>query len=491
MHKPHAVCIPFPAQSHINAMLSVAKLLHQKGFHITFVNTEYNHKRILKSRGSNSLDDLPSFRFRTIPDSMPVADDDDIDAPQDLPTLCIAVSNDFLAPFCSLLSQLNHDDDDDFPVVSCIVSDGFMSFTIRAAAEFSIPVAHFFPFSACSLWGFSNLGELVKRGITPLKDESYLTNGYLETTIDWIRGMKNIRLKDLPSFARTTNPNDIFLNFVIQETERTAKASAIILNTFDALEQEVLDVLSQILPPIYTIGPVHLFTDKTKEKKLEKIATNLWEENPNCLDWLDSNEPNSVVYVNFGSIAVMTNQNLIEFAWGLANSGKPFLWIIRPDLVIGVEDDYDYDYDYYSTILPIGFFEKIRGRGMIASWCAQKEVLKHPSVAGFLTHCGWNSIIESLCAGVPMILWPYFADQPTNCRYCCVEWGIGLEIDSDVKRDEVERCVNEVMEGEKGKDMKKKVMELKNLAEESCKFGGSSYCNLDELILQILSKDRT
>jgi len=123
---------------------------------------------------------------------------------------------------------------------------------------------------------------------------------------------------------------------------------------------------------------------------------------------------------------------------------------------------------------------------MLASWCPQEEVLKHPSIGGFLTHSGWNSTLETVCGGVPIISWPFFAEQQTNCRYSCIEWGIGMEIDNDVKRDDVEKLVRELMEGDKGKEMKRKVMEWKTMAEEAVKPGGSSYLNLDKLIADIL-----
>lgn len=169
--KPHVVCIPFPAQSHINAMLSIAKLLHERGFYVTFVNTEYNHKRIIKSRGPDSLHGLSDFRFETIPDGMPEASD--IDAPQDLPALCVSSFENFLAPFCSLISRLNDASsrDSSIPPISCIVGDGLCSFSIQAATEFNVPIAQFWPISACSLLGFIHLQELVNRGITPLKGD--------------------------------------------------------------------------------------------------------------------------------------------------------------------------------------------------------------------------------------------------------------------------------------------------------------------------------
>ncbi|KAF8411200.1 hypothetical protein HHK36_003744 [Tetracentron sinense] len=470
--KPHAVCIPYPAQGHINPMLKLAKLLHYKGFHITFVNTEFNHQRLLKSRGPDSLKGLHNFQFHTIPDGLPPSD---VDATQDIPSLCESTSKNCLAPFRNLLTHLNDTSSSNVPPVSCIVSDGITTFTLKVAEELGIPEVLFWTTSACGFLGYVHYCHLIERGLTPLKDESYLTNGYLDTVIDWVQGMKDIRLRDFPSFIRTSDPSDIMLNFFKEEVERAFKASAIVINTFEAFERDALDALSSIVPPIYTIGPLQLLQDQILDNGLKNIGSNLWKEEIGCLEWLNSKEPNSVVYVNFGSITVMTPQHLTEFAWGLANSKETFLWIIRPDLVVGD-----------AAILPSEFVTETKERGMLASWCSQEQVLKHRSIGGFLTHCGWNSTFESVCGGVPMICWPFFAEQQTNCRYACKEWGIGMEIDNNVRREEVERLVRELMEGEKGKEMKNKAMEWKKIAEEATRPVGSSHLNVDKVINEVL-----
>ncbi|XP_049386832.1 7-deoxyloganetin glucosyltransferase-like [Solanum stenotomum] len=474
--KPHAVCLPYPAQGHISPMLKLAKILNHKGFHITFVNTEHNHKRLLKSRGPHSLNGLPSFRFETIPDGLPPCDPD---ATQDISSLCKSTTTTCLGPFKELLAKLKNTN---VPRVSCIVSDGSMSFTLSAAQDLGIPQVLFWTPSACGLLCYMYYRDLVEKGYTPLKDESYLTNGYLDTSLDWIPGMKGVRLRDLPSFLRTTNPEEYMIKLIIQETERSKNASAIIINTFETLEGEVVESLQKLLPPIYVVGPLNLLMEHVvDEKNLEGLGLNLWKEETKCLDWLDSKKPNSVVYVNFGSITVMTANQLIEFAWGLANSQMEFLWIIRPDIVSGEKE-----------ILPSEFVEETKERGMLTSWCPQEQVLSHPAIGGFLTHSGWNSTLESIGNGVPMICWPFFAEQQTNCWFKCTQWGIGMEIDNNVKRDEVESLVRELMVGEKGKDMKKKAMEWKKLAEEAAaKTTGSSYVNIDKLINQILLSETT
>nr|AKA44599.1 UGTPg32 [Panax ginseng] len=472
--KPHAVCIPFPAQGHINPMLKLAKLLHRKGFHISFVNTEFNHNRLLRSRGPAALDSLPDFRFYAIPDGLPPSDPD---STQDIPSLCKYTPTHSLLPFCSLISKLNDTSvSHDVPPVTCIVSDGVMSFTLKAAEKFSLPEVLFWTTSACGLLGYLQYRHLVERGYTPLKDMSYVTNGYLDTKIEWVPGMKDIKLRDFPSFIRTTDPNDTMLNFLQTESAALPRARALILNTFDALEQDVLDAISSIQPRIYTVGPLQLMVNQIQDHRLKSMSSNLWKEEVGCIDWLDTKEANSVVYVNFGSITVMTAKQLTEFAWGLANSKKHFLWIVRPDIVVGV-----------SAMLPGEFITDTENRGMLASWCPQEEVLKHPAIGGFLTHNGWNSTVESISGGVPVICWPFFAEQQTNCRYSCVEWGIGMEIDNEVKRDEVEVLVRELMDGEKGKEMRRNALEWKKKAEEAAgQVDGSSRMNLDKVVDQVL-----
>ncbi|XP_043722111.1 7-deoxyloganetin glucosyltransferase-like [Telopea speciosissima] len=468
--KPHVVCIPYPAQGHINPMFKVAKLLHHRGFHVSFVHTEYNYSRLLKSRGPDSLKALPGFRFHSIPDGLPLPD---VDATQDIPSLCDSTSKTCLLPFRTLLSQLNTTDG--IPPVTCIVADGCMSFTLDAAEELGIPEVLFWTPSACGFLAYMHYYLLIEKGLTPLKDVSCLTNGYLDTEIDGIPGMKDMRLRDMPSFVRTTDPNDIMLNFLKRETGRSKRATAIIINSFDAIEKDVLNALSSMLPPVYSIGPLQLLLNQVENDGLKSIGSNLWREEPECLDWLNSKEPGSVVYVNFGSITVMTAQQLVEFAWGLANSEQTFLWIIRPDLVRGD-----------SAMLPPEFETLTKERGMLASWCRQEQVLNHPAIGGFLTHCGWNSTLETICGGVPILCWPFFAEQQTNCRYSCVNWGIGDEIDSNVKREDVEMLVRDLMVGVKVKEMKNKAMEWKKKAEEAIAPGGSSHLNFDNFVNQLL-----
>ncbi|CAI0474568.1 unnamed protein product [Linum tenue] len=277
--------------------------------------------------------------------------------------------------------------------------------------------------------------------------------------------MRNIRLRDLPSFATTMDVDDVAFHFVRTETRNCLKSSgAIIFNTFDAFEEPVLEAIrTNFGGQVYKIGPLHLLGKEMYEPETESksISLNLWKEDLKCTEWLDEKEPQSVVYVNYGSMAVMSDDHLKEFAWGLAESKRPFLWIIRSDITMGS-----------SAILPTEFLEEIKGLGV------------------FLTHCGWNSAMESVSAGVPMICWPFYAEQQTNCRYACTEWGIGVELSQDVKRNEVVDAVEEMMNGEAGKVMKHKALEWQKKAREAVGVQGSSLDNFMKFLLDYDHKNK-
>nr|ACF84905.1 unknown [Zea mays] len=271
------------------------------------------------------------------------------------------------------------------------------------------------------------------------------------------------------------------LNFFIHEVEAMSQASAVVINTFDDLDATLLHAMAKLLSrPIYTVGPLLLTVRNNvpADSPVAAIGSNLWKEQEAPLRWLDGRAPRSVVYINFGSVTVMSNEQLVEFAWGLANTGYTFLWNVRPDLVKGG--------DSAGAGLPPEFLAATEGRSMLSTWCPQAEVLEHEAVGLFLTHSGWNSTIESICGGVPMVCWPFFAEQQTNCRYKRTEWGIGMEIGNDVRRGEVKALIREAMEGEKGRDMRRRVTELKGSAVAAAKLNGRSMRNVDRFIDEVL-----
>lgn len=233
-NKPHAVCIPYPAQSHIKGMMKLAKLLHHMGFYITFVNTEFNQNRLIKAGGPDSLNGFPNFQFKTIPDSLSPSDPD---GNQDITLLCRSIRRNLLTPFRNLLAQLNDDDNTTTPSVTCIVSDGIMPFTIRAAHELRIPVAVFWTFAACAFMGYYQHRALLDKGLTPLKDG--------------IPGMTDIRLKDLPTFFHTTDPNNEIFNLSMESAESASQASALVF-ILSMRWSKMFWVLSHLFFPTFT-----------------------------------------------------------------------------------------------------------------------------------------------------------------------------------------------------------------------------------------------
>ncbi|KAJ0579876.1 putative UDP-glucuronosyl/UDP-glucosyltransferase, UDP-glycosyltransferase family [Helianthus annuus] len=320
---------------------------------------------------------------------------------------------------------------------------------------------------------------LVNQSCFFVSDESDLTTEYLDMEIDWIPGMEGLLLKELPEFMRYSKPEDPSFKYLLETAQAADNVSHIIIHTFEELEAKLVKGIKSIFPNIYTVGPLQLHLNqitKMETKNFDLDCYSLWKEEPKCVQWLQSKEPNSVVYVNFGSITVMSLQELLEFGWGLVNSNLYFLWIIRTDLVDGEP-----------AVLPQELYEAMSEKGFIGSWCSQEEVLNHPAVGGFLTHGGWGSIIESLSAGVPMICWPFSGDQLINCRQMCKEWEVGMEIERNVKRDEVEKLVRVLMEGEEGERMRKKAMEWKKTAETAVAANGSSCFDIEKLVDTIIN----
>nr|GEV55736.1 UDP-glycosyltransferase 85C1-like [Tanacetum cinerariifolium] len=474
--QPHVVFIPFPAQSHMKCMLKLAKVLHHNGINITFVNTQANHKRLLKHAGSDSLD-VPGFQYKAVPDGLPATSNDDDGLAQTQVELTMFLLANFYDSFLDLVAGLE-------TPPTCIISDGFMTFSkiINAAEKLKIPIMLYWTLAACGFMAYYQAKILPEKGLVPLKDESYLTNGYTDTLIDWIPGMEKIRLRDLPELILATKPDDLGLKWLVDAAQRADTVSHNIVHSFDELEATLIKELKSIFPNVYAIGPLQLHLNQITEKETVHSNFNgysLWKEEPECIQWLQSKEANSVVYVNFGSLAVMSLQDLLEFGWGLVNSNHYFLWIIRTDLVDGKP-----------AVLPQELEEVVKGKGFIASWCSQEEVLNHPSVGGFLTHGGWGSMIESLSAGVPMVCWPFAHDQRINCRQMCKEWEIGMEIEGSLRRDVVEKLVRELMEGQEGKRIRKNTMEWKKTAENTTSPNGSSSLTIDKLTNEITMLSR-
>lgn len=199
----------------------------------------------------------------------------------------------------------------------------------------------------------------------------------------------------------------------------------------------------------------------------------------NYMGWLDDKPLGSVAYVSFGSIVMMGPEQMEEFAWGLLDTDNYFLWVVRAS---------------EADKLPNEFLSKAKEKGLVVPWCGQLEVLAHPSVGCFVTHCGWNSILEALAQGVPMVGVPQWTDQPTNAKYMEDVWGVGIRARPDkmgvFRREEMKTCVKDVMEGEKGKIVKNNAGIMKEIVRRATGHGGSSEKNMDEFVKELFAKTK-
>ncbi|KAL0875717.1 hypothetical protein Bca101_025422 [Brassica carinata] len=260
-------------------------------------------------------------------------------------------------------------------------------------------------------------------------------------------------------------------------------ADGLIVNTWDDMEPKTLKSLQDpkllggtARVPVYPIGPLCRPVDPSKT-------------NHPVLDWLDKQPEESVLYISFGSGGSLSANQLTELAWGLELSQQRFVWVVRPPV------DGSASSEYLSTnsgeihdYLPKELISRTHERGLVvSSWAPQAEILAHQAVGGFLTHCGWNSILESVVSGVPMIAWPLFADQKMNATLLNEELGIAIRSrklmsEEVVSRVEIESLVRRIMVEEEGCEMREKVKKLRDTAEKSVSCdGGSSHESLSRV----------
>ncbi|KAK9218394.1 hypothetical protein WN943_007031 [Citrus x changshan-huyou] len=422
MNRPHVLVLPIPAQGHVIPILEFSQCLAKHGFRVTFVNTDYDHKRIVESlEGKNDLGE--QIRLVSIPDGMEPWEDRN-----DFGKLFEKVLQVMPGKLEELIEDINSREDEK---LDCFIADGYMAWSMEVAKKMNVRGALFWPSSAASVALLFHIPKLIDDGIidsngTPMSKQMFRI----------APNMPEMNSGD----CFWTNIGDLNTQKIIFDLLDRNMRAMIALNfqlchsTYE-LEPEAFTVVPELLP----IGPL------LASNRLGNSAGYFWRKDSKLL-------------------AILDQVQFQELALGLELCNRPFLWVVRPDITTDANDRY-----------PEGFQERVAARGQMIGWAPQQKALNHPSIACFLSHCGWNSTLEGVSNGIPFLCWPYFAEQFLNEKYICDSWKVGLRFDKKesgiITREEIKNRVDQVL-GDR--DFKARALGLKEKAMSSIREGGSS-----------------
>ncbi|KAM6549861.1 hypothetical protein CsatB_021537 [Cannabis sativa] len=474
-HHIHAVLFPFMAKGHTIPFLHLAHVLLNRHVTVTILTTPANRPFIAQSLSGTpaSILELP------FPENIPgvPAGVESIDA---LPSVSF-----FLIQTIVLSTQLMKPDleralENIQPPVSFMVSDGFLWWTLDSASKLGFPRLVTYGMSHYSMAVFHSL-FFGKKSVLHTHEVKVNNNMETKTTVvpdfPWIKVTRN----ECDTSVENGEDESIALEFITKTTEATHNSFGIIFNSFYELEPVFVDYWSREAGlKSWPVGPLCLHAiSSSKPTKAEGRAVVIHQ-------WLDEKiekESSSVLYVAFGSQATVSSEQLREIAKGLEDSNVNFLWVLRKSQAEMAEPSEEYKFFE-------GFENRVKNRGMVVrGWVDQMQILNHKSVKGFLSHCGWNSVIESISSGVPILAWPLAAEQPLNAKMVVEEIKAGLRVESwdgslngVVKSEEVSKMVKELMEGEMGKEVRKKAEEVAVMGHKAVEEGGSSWQALESLL---------
>ncbi|KAG1335492.1 Crocetin glucosyltransferase, chloroplastic [Cocos nucifera] len=467
MDKPHFLVVTYPVQGHINPALHLATRLSQiAGAHITFSTAVSAHRRMFPSSATHDqeIEDGPISY-------MPYSDgyDDGFKDYGDKPKVDhfmsqskqIASRN--LSNLVVAIAARSHP-------VTCIIYTLFSPWVAGVARHHKIPSILYWIQSAAVFASFYHYFHGYDGLVKAHRSDPLFTVN--------LPGLPPIQIRDLPSFL-TISADDTFYSglvtfhevFAAMDGQQTWPKPKVLVNTFNTLEVDGLAAVDEV--DLITVGP--LLPSEFKQGKVgKKEKSDLFEPDEKAyMEWLDSKPERSVVYVSFGSVFVVKKRQFEEMLWGLKECGRPYLWVVRKD-------------NRGEGILELEEEEN----GMVVEWCSQVKVLSHRSVGCFVTHCGWNSTLESLASGVPTVAVPQMADQRMNAKLTEEAWGTGIRgvvnEEGVLEGNELGRCLEVVMgEGQKGEEIRRRAEMWRDRAREAIGRGGSSDQNLRTFVKEV------
>ncbi|GMI64352.1 indole-3-acetate beta-D-glucosyltransferase [Hibiscus trionum] len=451
MPQPHFLLLTFPAQGHINPSLQFAKHLIRVGVRVTFITTVSAGRRMTKVPAAQGLSFSPFSDGYD--DGMKPSDDTDL------------YLSEIRRRGKEAVSEIIITSEDEGKPVTCIVYSLLLPWATEVAREHHIPSAVLWiqPATVFDIYYFYFNGYE-----SAMKDQADKSNSKCSIKLP---GLPPLATRDLPSFFNGPNIYHSILSLFQEQMEVLAEEpnAKILVNTFDALEPEALKAIDKF--KMIGIGPLIPFDNSLRTDLFQCVSNDY-------LQWLHSKPKSSVVYVSFGSLAVLAKQQVEEISRALIANGRPFLWVVR-NQKYGLEEETEED--------KLSCREELEQLGRIVPWCSQVEVLSHPSLGCFVSHCGWNSTLESLVAGVPVVAFPQWTDQGTNAKLIEDVWKTGVRVSADedgmVERGEIVRCLDLVMgDGEKGKEVRTNVEKWKESAREAALEGGSLDMNLKAFV---------
>ncbi|XP_061352618.1 UDP-glycosyltransferase 73C3-like [Gastrolobium bilobum] len=481
-HKLHFLLVPFMSQSHLIPFTQMAKLLAANGVTVTIVLTPLNAARfntvIDQAKASNFKIQFHLLPFPCLKAGLPEGCEnmDALPSPEYQP-MFFAASNMLKEPLEKWLSELE-------TVPSCIVSDICLPWTSIVASKFKIPRVVFHGISCFTLLCSHNINRSkVHENVTSMSKPFVVPD--MPDTIEFTKSQ-------LPEGMM--HDSEAWKHAIEQFEAAELSAQGILVNTFEELEKMYVRGYEKVSRKVWCIGPLSLY-DKLILDKFERDNNNKASmDESECLNFLSSNKPCSVIYVCFGSLSRLQSSQLKELALGLEESNYPFIWVIGKN---------DCSMELEKWLAEENFVERNKGRGVIIrGWAPQVQILSHPATGGFLSHCGWNSTLEAVSAGVPMITWPMFAEQFFNEKLIVQVLKIGVRIGDEavvdnmetdkaenvlVKKEDVKKAIEQLMnQGGEGEERRNRTREIKEMAHKCVQDGGSSTSNCKLFIQQIV-----